>query len=509
MARDKDELMHADPAGEGEDKGRSPVKLVVVAIVIGLLVWKAFAALTGDDDQSQSANSEQVQQRGSDRTTTFDRERAELRRTEDQIAQSGVDEAFNIDDRTNESSVVAVDRRVNAANQRIEQLDRTIEENTRKSQRDMAQLQNTVEEKLSQLTNAIERQGEDRILEERDALLGGETRRGDSVSTSGLPALDDQPSNSTTSKGQAKPDKAFPYMELGARSQPAESGGGLFGSRSSASSDAATNRPVSTSTPPPPPSEASGSMMPLAGDAVETKPKYDSITVPGNSWVHVTDLHGVACPVANASGQRGGDGPRALLSEVPITLPVKGQFHGPNGTTYQMGSPHVSGTCVGQESNRPAAIVKIERLSYVGPDGKPQFIPINGYLIDRRDNQMGVAGYLDQASGREIALASFAAGMSAAGEVFSDSQFNTQIFGGGAAGGVGSARSIDGGNIPAAVAGDAFGEAFGRIAEFYDRQAARIIPVVRIQAGLPMTMITTTPFEYLAKNSNAEVSNVQ
>ncbi|MBO9471741.1 hypothetical protein J7355_16745 [Endozoicomonas sp. G2_2] len=508
MARDNDELMHADPAGEGENKGRSPVKIAVVAIVIGLLVWKTFAAITGDDDQSQSANSGQVQQRDSDRTTTFDRERAEQRRTEDQIAQSGVDEAFNIDDRTNESSVVAVDRRVNAANERIEQLRRSLDENTRNSQRDMAQLQNSVEEKLSQLTNAIERQGEDRILEERDALLGGQKPEGGTVSTSGLPALDDQPS-STTTKGQAKPDNAFPYMELGARSQPAESSGGLFSSPSSSRSGTATNRPVSTSTPPPPPSEAGGAMSPLTGDVVEVKPEYDSITVPGNSWVHVTDLHGVACPVANASGQRGGDGPRALLSEVPITLPVKGEFHGPNGTTYHMGSPHVSGTCVGQESNRPAAIVKIERLSYVGPDGKPQFIPINGYLIDRRDNQMGVAGYLDQASGREIALASFAAGMSAAGEVFSDSQFNTQIFGGGAAGGVGSARSIDGGNIPAAVAGDAFGEAFGRIAEFYDRQAARIIPVVRIQAGLPMTMITTTPFEYLAKNSNAEVSNVQ
>lgn len=504
--------MHADPAGEGEEKGRSPVKFLVIAIVLGLVGWKAFSALTSSDEPAPRHASKSTQT--TDSTTTYNRGRAQQRLAEDKKTQSQVDEAFQIDDRTGESSIVAVDRRVNSTNERVESLRRAYEQGETRRQREMDKLQNSVEQKLSQLTNAIEGQGRDRVLRERDQLLNGGQKNGSAMDSSGLPPLDGQgASTGAGTKTKAKPDSDFPYMQLGSTTAQGEAEGasGLFGLGSSRKSDKATNQNVSTSgsTPPPPPSETGGIAKPLTGgdSAKKAKPEYDTVTVPGNSWVHVTDLHGVACPVANAPSSQS-DGPRALLSEVPITLPIKGEFHGPNGTTYPMGSPHVSGTCVGQESNRPAGIVKIERLSYVGPDGKPQFIPINGYLIDRRDNQMGVAGFLDQASGREIALASFAAGMSAAGEVFSDSQFNTQIFGGGAQGGLGSARSIDGSKIPGAVAGDAFGEAFGRIAEYYDRQAARIIPVVRIQAGLPITMITTTPFQYLTKNSNSEVINV-
>lgn len=523
MARDEDELLHAEENDNGKPRSAG-AKIIVVGIVLAFLVYQGYSQLTGDDQSTASADGQ-----GADQTTRYDPERADARRQEDQDARQSVDEAFSVDEGTRESEVRAVDLRINSTNEQVQELKQELADERKNSERTLARLENRLDEKLGRLTSALrENQGRE-ILEERDRSIdGGESNAPGRSNGSGLPMLgedDGQGGDSAdpTNQSKQKPssDSDFPYMELGASSNAGGDGFSLprpGGGDNTPGNQRAQSRNASTGTPPPPPAESSSdaasgaSPSPLDEDSSGgdgAKSDYASKTIPGSSWVHVTDLHGVACPVGNSVTSNNNNGPQALINKVPVTLPIRGDFHGPNGTTYSLGAAHVSGTCVGQESNRPSAIIKIERLSYVGPDGEPQFIPVNGYLIDRRDNQMGIAGYLDTSSGRDIALSAIAAGFSAAGEIFSDSQFDTSLFtGAGAGANAGAARSIDGSNIPQAVAGDAFGAAAGRIADYYAEQANRTIPVVRIRGGLPITMITTAPFEYLKKQSNSDVAYV-
>lgn len=523
MARDSDELMHEENAPTGGNR-RSPVLMIVVCIVVGILLWHLVGNWFGGDSKTTSSKHP-----SSDNTTTYNPRRAQEREYQDQQTSSAVDKTFSVDDRTDESAVVAVDRRVSQTNDRLKKLESSINKSKQSQDRQLQRLQNRIDQKLNEITQSIQDQSNSKVLDERDQAMSGNSQGASSAR--GMPRLGSQSADTSggsqgdktgdTANHQRQQSDDFPYRRLGTASPQSGSGGGLglFGN-SSGSSNGASARKVAAhgQQPPASPSAKNGSKNsqppPLnqspdsGGDSNQTaKSKYDKVTVPGNSWVHVTDMHGVACPVGG--GQSGGKGSGSLLSQVPITLPVEGNFHGPNGTTYRLGSPNISGTCIGQETERPTAIIKVERLSYVGPDGTPQYIPINGYLIDRRDNQFGIAGFLDQAHGSEIAKAAAAAGLSAAGDIFSDSQFDTTFFGGTGGANTGAASSIQGKDVPAAVLGKSFSATANKIAEAYQKAADRVVPVVRIQAGLPITMITTTPFQYLKADSNSEVSNVQ
>lgn len=503
-----DELMNEQMPEERQEGKRRPALILIVLIILGLLGYRAYTQLSGPEvDEARRASST------ADETTRYDRESQARRSAEDEEATAGVRDAFTVDDPPADSSVVAVEKRLNATDEKVDRLGQAVEQSSSKVDRQLQQIQNRIDEQISEVVELIEQQSIEELGRGRRSTTGD---RNNDLPTDGLPPLpgDDEDEDPTAEESDEEDD--FPYQRIGSRRQSNQSdgsGNGLQLPGSSGNSGGNNNAPSSGQAPPPPPGDRPPSLSAdegvrrtkELGNSIETaagrEKVFNNEKIPGLSFVHVTNLHGVACPVATSGG--GGD---PLFESVPIVLPVVGEFRAPNGKTYDLGSPHLYGTCFGSETSRPAITVKIERLSYVGPDGEEQYIPVNGYLVDRRDNEIGIAGYVDKAGGRELAAAAAAAGLAAAGDVFAQSQgTTTQVTG---TGGSGIVQSLPGDAAARAALGRSFGAVANEIAEMYRDAAERLVPVVRVESGLPITFVNTQPIEYLAR-SGSEVANVE
>lgn len=200
------------------------------------------------------------------------------------------------------------------------------------------------------------------------------------------------------------------------------------------------------------------------------------IGVPAAAYAHVTMLHAVNCPIGDNLA-------------VPVVLPIMGAIRGPNGNIVDLGNAHLQGKCVGL-ANSERGRITIEKISYVGADGKQQFVKVEGYVVDRRDSDQDVKGYYDSKAGSAIAKAALTNAIAALGKLAVLAESTTSV-----SSATGAVTSNVTGNIGKAAIGASISGAADRTAMYFQGQLERIIPFVHIEAALPLDFVSTAPFE--------------
>lgn len=232
------------------------------------------------------------------------------------------------------------------------------------------------------------------------------------------------------------------------------------------------------------------SQAPQDGTPAPSGPRMKRITIPAFSFVEVTTLHGVACPVGgNTPGEQG------EIPAKPIVLPVRGIYRGPNGSSVDVGNVHMMGLCAGRRTSSTEtgrANIRVEQMSYWDSVGDAQMVASTGYIVDTRDNEQDVYGRLDTASGQSLALEALAASAAAMASSLSSSEFTTQ-------------NNVDanGSTTTSQLTGDASKAAvnqgiatiFTKIAGRYQQQANAAIDTVVVEPGIRLRFVTDQPIQ--------------
>jgi len=223
---------------------------------------------------------------------------------------------------------------------------------------------------------------------------------------------------------------------------------------------------------------------------LNTGPRMEKITIPAFSFVEVTTLHGVACPIgANSPNAKS----KSEIPARPVVLPVRGVFRGPNGATVDVGNIHLMGLCSGRRtssSNSGRATVRVEQMSYWDESGDAQMSQSPGYIVDSRDNEQDVYGRLDQASGRTLALESTAAAGAAFAAALSQSEYTTSnnLDSNGST----SVQQLTGSATKAATT-QGIAAIFNKIAERFEQEANAAIDTVVVEPGIRLRFVTEQP----------------
>lgn len=210
--------------------------------------------------------------------------------------------------------------------------------------------------------------------------------------------------------------------------------------------------------------------------------EIETIEVPPTSFVKVTTLYGVNCPIG---GQLVGT--ESNIPSRPIVLPIRGVFHGPMGTTVDLGTAHLYGTCSARrtgDADIGRAEIKVNKISYWDQEGGSQWANASGPIIDERDNELDVAGYIDNVKGAHIAKESFAAAMMAYTATLSSKEF-TQVVSD-----AGNPQSVLNGDDVRAASASGVSNLFQRYAERWEQQANAAVDTVRVPAGVPLRFVS-------------------
>lgn len=227
----------------------------------------------------------------------------------------------------------------------------------------------------------------------------------------------------------------------------------------------------------------------VALNETQTKQKLkdDTYEIPAFSFVEVTTLHGVACPIgANAPGASD----KSKIPARPVVLPVRGIFHGPNGVERDLGTIHLMGLCSGRRtssSNTGRATIRIEQLSYWDASGGAQLVASTGYIVDVRDNEQDVYGKLDKASGRTLALQAASAAAAAYATTLSSAEFtNTSSL----QNGTSTATSQLTGDATKAAVSQGIGSMFQKISERFEAEANSAIDTILVEPGIRLRFVS-------------------
>lgn len=227
-----------------------------------------------------------------------------------------------------------------------------------------------------------------------------------------------------------------------------------------------------------------------AGNA-PTGPKMERITIPAFSFVEVTTLHGVACPIgANSPNAKS----QSEIPARPVVLPVRGIFRGPNGSSVDVGNIHLMGLCAGRRTSSSSAgraTIRVEQMSYWDEGGDAQMSASTGYIVDTRDNEQDVYGRLDKASGRTLALESAAAAGAAFASALSQSEYTTQSNLNNQ-GGASTVQQLTGDATKAATT-QGVAAIFGKIAQRFEQEANAAIDTVVVEPGIRLRFVTDQP----------------
>ncbi|MGE8063965.1 conjugal transfer protein TraB [Pseudomonas sp. NPDC089569] len=291
--------------------------------------------------------------------------------------------------------------------------------------------------------------------------------------------------------GQGSQSESELFAEMSA---PDQSTNGRLNTQNSGSTDANFNggygQQASTS-------QQTSSSRPVAltsEEQAKKKLKDDSYVIPAFSFVEVTTLHGVACPIgANAPGASDS----SKIPARPVVLPVHGIFHGPNGVVRDLGTIHLMGLCSGRRTSSSStgrATIRVEQLSYWDASGGAQMVPATGYIVDVRDNEQDVYGKVDKASGRTLALQSAAAAAAAFATTLSSSEFtNTSSV----QNGTSSATSQLTGDATKAAVSQGIGAMFQKISERFEAEANSAIDTILVEPGIRLQFVSDQPISVL------------
>jgi len=158
------------------------------------------------------------------------------------------------------------------------------------------------------------------------------------------------------------------------------------------------------------------------------KTQPDNImTVPSLSWADATTFHGLRCPIINGIASVAGN-----TDEAPVTMKIRGIFHGPNGDSVDLGPVHIAGTCSGirtGDSDYGIANITLTELSYATEESSKGSESLEGYVLDIENpdnmNMPGLRGPIDAVQASTLADSAIAAALSMASFGFQATQTST------------------------------------------------------------------------------------
>lgn len=365
---------------------------------------------------------------------------------------------------------------------RVRDLEREARQQSEAAKREIQSTKNQLSREIQGVAESVERVMQERVRGDRlsgrgvqDTTIEGRGEFGDFGDFEDDGELDGE--------GQrAKEPEAFPFRPLGKAKRPPE---GEEGANAEFTS-------LNRSSRQPEPAEAPAPSRDNDDDDLE---EVEMTEIPAYSFTDLTLMHGVSCPVRTSLMEGAGIG----AQPAPIVMPITGEFRGPQGKRVDIGRPHLLGFCEGVDRQRPTALIKVEGLSYVNADGSNLVVPVSGYVIDVRDNDLGVRGTKESVKGAQLALSVVANTASAVGNVFGQSAFDEVETQGG------NIRSLlQPGQVGRAAAGSALQGASEELAQIFRKAAEERFDVIHAEGGTPVKFITEETIEIPRQSSEHE-----
>jgi hypothetical protein len=283
-----------------------------------------------------------------------------------------------------------------------------------------------------------------------------------------------------------------------------DSGGLLFegdgGESGEVKSQQIINRPVSSykmfrSSRAPSRVSVDSDLLPTINDDDEPEESEMTIELPATSFANAETLYGVSCPIVSnvvAGVQASGGGMR-----VPVVIPVRSSFRGPNGDIENVGTANILADCYGQrtsDSNIGRAVLELKMISFVDNMDDKHWKPINGVVIDKKTEAIYIEGPIDKARTSNIwtramnaAISTAAFGFSAQGVVLTKGD------------GAGGYEQSFSGDPVKDMAAQGIGGYFNDLQSGFAEMMNAAVDTVGVPSGRDIKVVLTTPVSFKIK----------
>lgn len=232
-------------------------------------------------------------------------------------------------------------------------------------------------------------------------------------------------------------------------------------------------------------------------DEEESEPEdeYYTIELPGNAFANAETLYGVRCPIVSnvVSGMASAGG----NLRVPVVLPIRSQFKGPNGDIETVGTASILAECYGQrtsDSNVGRAVLELKKISFVDDNQEKHWEDISGVVIDSKTETIFIEGPIDKARSNNIwTRALYAAASTAAFGFSAQNVVLTQSDGAG-----GYEQSFEGDPIKD-MAAQGIGGYFQDIQAGYAELMNAAIDTVGVPSGRDIKVVLHAPITFKVK----------
>ena len=191
-----------------------------------------------------------------------------------------------------------------------------------------------------------------------------------------------------------------------------------------------------------------------------------SVHVPAGSFGEATLLTGVFAPTTGEA--------------LPVLLRLDAALVGPQRSRVPLSGAFLVGKAQGDANSR-RAVVQLETLSAVRPDGKPSEARVNGWVVDE-DGIQGLRGHYVWRAEEILTLSALTGGLSGGAEAAAQRETTLQAT---PLGGFQGAVTGD----PVRFAGArAVSSAFGRLSEAVSRRLEEIVPAIYVPNARRVTV---------------------
>jgi hypothetical protein len=233
----------------------------------------------------------------------------------------------------------------------------------------------------------------------------------------------------------------------------------MAGTRTPAAFEPISNLASTVSQPMPTPA-------PPESSAPQSRPKATAF-LPAGSFAGASVLAGILAP---------SEGP-----PYPVQILVTDAFNAPNEFLVNLEGCFLIGEAEGNLVTR-RALVKVNTLACVFRDGRTIEVPVRGYLTGP-DSMMGIPGKVVSRQGSRIALAMLAAGAESGTEAAAESEVTRRVSE------EGTEISTVTGDVPRYAGYSALAAGARTAAQFWLRQAEKMVDVVEVDPGTPCGVI--------------------
>ena len=206
--------------------------------------------------------------------------------------------------------------------------------------------------------------------------------------------------------------------------------------------------------------------QPIEAPVAPQGPKLTAF-IPAGSFAGASVLAGILAP---------SEGP-----PYPVQILVTQPFHAPNEFLVNLKGCFLIGEAEGNLVTR-RALVKVNTLACVFRDGRTIEVPVRGYLTGP-DSMMGIPGEVVSRQTSRIALAMLAAGAESGAGAAAESEVTRRVSA------EGTEIATVTGDVPRYAGYSALGAGARTAAQFWLRQAEKMVDVVEIDPGTPCGVI--------------------